>query len=420
MGFRLYIASTFENLKTPRMTLPSMNIIDRYILKSHVGPFCLSFITIIFVLVLQFLAGFSDRFLGKGIGFADIIELVVLQSAWMVVFAVPMAVLVSVIMAYGSMSNNSEITVLRASGVSLFRLATPVLVAATALSLFVERFNNVVLPGANYRARALMADIVRAKPAFGLTENAFSSFIDGYSIFVRDTDEASREMRGVLLYDLTRPGYRTMVSAEKGIIGFSGDDRYLIMTLFNGEIHEMRYPALAGYRTMSFGRHRLVFESSGFGFRRSEDARLRGDARELSASELLVAGKQLKRKIDAAGNASMFPEKDRQRLAADRVQYSRYMTEYHKKYALSAACLVFALAGVPLGVLARRGGFGAGAGLSLLFFVLYWSMVITGEKLAERGFLDPASAIWSADVILAVVAFLMIRYLNGQVAGTSR
>jgi len=175
-----------------------MKIIDRYILKSHIGPFILAFITIVFVLVLQFLAGFSDRFLGKGINIADIAELVMFQSAWMIVFAVPMAVLVAVIMAYGAMTNASEMTVFRASGLSLYRLAIPVLIVAALLSLLVERFNNVVIPEANYRSKSLMIDIARAKPTFGLTENAFSSFIDGYSIFVKKTDEASKEIRGVV------------------------------------------------------------------------------------------------------------------------------------------------------------------------------------------------------------------------------
>lgn len=397
-----------------------MKTVDRYILKSLVGPFFLSLFTIVFVLVLQFLAGFSDRFIGKGIVVSEVAELIVLQSAWMVVFAVPMAVLVSVIMAYGSMTNNSEITVLRASGRSLFRLAAPVLVVACALSLLMERFNNVALPGANYRSKTLMADIVSTKPAFGLAENAFSRFIDGYSIFVRETDNASREIRGVLLYDLTRSGYRTTVSAERGIIGFSGDNRYLVMTLFNGEIHEIRYPGYSGYRTMRFARHRLVFESSGFGFSRSANDRLRGDSRELSADELLAGARELKGKIDAAGSVPQLSLSERQRLASDRVRFSRYMTEYHKKYALPVACFVFALAGVPLGVLARRGGFGSGAGLSLLFFVLYWSMLISGEKLAERGFLDPAPAVWAANGLLALAALLMLCRLNGLVAGSSR
>lgn len=435
--FRQYIATTNKNL-LPGVTVRSMKIIDRYILKSLIGPFSLSFFTILFVLALQFLATFADRFLGKGIGLRDVAELVMLQSAWMVLFAVPMAILISVIMVYGAMTNASETTVLRASGLSLFRFALPVLIAALALSFLVERFNNVIIPQANYRSKTLMADIVRAKPAFGLTEQAFSSFIDGYSIFVKDTDESSRELRGVLLYDLTRPGYRTMVSAGKGEIGFSSDDRYLIMTLYNGEIHAMRLPGNGQYRTMRFDRHRIVFESSGFGFSRTAGERLRNDSRELSAAELLVAGNNMEgsirdtekklRTLEESGSSATIKEgraseqilAERQRLAEQQEQYNRYMTEYHKKFALPLACFAFALAGVPLGVLARRGGFGVGAALSLLFFVLYWVMIITGEKLAERSVLDPALSIWSADVLVALAGLLMIRRLNGVGGVTGR
>ncbi|MBN1279152.1 MAG: LptF/LptG family permease [Chlorobiaceae bacterium] len=424
-----------------------MKIIDRYILKSLTGPFLFSFLTIVFVLALQFLASFADRFMGKGIGFGDIAELVALQSAWMVVFAVPMAVLVSVIMVYGAMTNASEITVLRSSGLSLFRLALPVLIAATVLSFFVERFNNVVIPHANYRSKTLMADIVRAKPAFGLTENAFSSFIDGYSIFVGDTDESSRELRGVLLYDLTRQGFRNMVSAEKGVIDFSSDDRFLVMTLYNGEIHSLQLPGDGRYRTMSFDRHRMVFESSGFGFSRTTEGRMRNDIRELSAEELFFAAKALKRElgsreksgsslqekglsasesgIDLSKNSGIGGSGDQalreiKRLDEQYKEYNRYMTEYHKKYALPLACFAFALVGVPLGVLARRGGFGVGAGLSLLFFVFYWAVIITGEKFAERGSLDPAISIWSADFLVAFAGVLLLIRLNGVAGGSGR
>lgn len=211
-----------------------------------------------------------------------------------------------------------------------------------------------------------------------------------------------------------------MVSAEKGRVGFSPDNRFLVMTLFNGEIHEIQVPGNTQYRTMGFERHRLVFESSGFGFSRSFQGRMRGSVREMSSAELLEAAGELKQVTVAAVSPSLLPEPERQRLAAARKQYNTYMTQYYKKYALPVACFVFALAGVPLGVLARRGGFGAGAGLSLLFFVLYWSMIMAGEKLAERGLLDPATAIWSADVVIALAAFLMILRLNGSVAGSSR
>ena len=441
-----------------------MKIIDRYILKSLIGPFLFAFVTIIFVLILQFFATFADRFIGKGIGFPAILELIALQSAWMVGLAAPMAVLVAVVMTFGSLTTTSEMTVFRASGISLYRLMIPVLLAGLLLSFFVERFNNVVLPKSNYYAKSLMVDIARSKPAFGLTENAFSTLVDGYSIFVRKTDERSKELRGIVIYDGTRRDYTTMVTAEKGTIDFTGDYQYLVMTLFNGEIHQVRQPDHKNYRHMSFAKHRFVFESSGFGFSRSPESRMRSGDTELSAKELLVIGDEFRKRISASEKLIQMPlEKIGERIAdrragisgkqisssklpgklkaetavyverqlaqldlelqsieANRNMYNRYMAAYHKKYALSLACFVFVLVGAPLGVLARRGGFGVGAAISLLLFVLYWMIMISGEKIAERGLLDPMISMWLANVVMVCIGVALVISLTGSVFNTSR
>jgi lipopolysaccharide export system permease protein len=439
-----------------------MKIIDRYILKSHFGPFLFAFITIIFVLILQFFAGFADRFIGRGIEFSAMVELIVLQSAWMVGLAAPMAVLIAVVMAFGSLTTTSEMTVLRASGISLYRLMIPVLCAGLLLSVLVERFNNIVLPQANYYAKSLMVDIARAKPAFGLTENAFSTLVDGYSIYVRKTDDRSKEIRGIVIYDVTRPSYSTMVTAEKGTIEFSGDYQYLVMTLFNGEIHQVKQPDHLTYRNISFKKYRFVFESAGFGFARSSGNRMRTGDSELSAKELLSISEEFKKRIAAsekrinmpldsmnrqiaAGNSSSRAaigssdnmkgvvaaasyvdrqlgqlDGELQSINANRSMYNRYMVAYHKKYALSLACFVFVLVGAPLGVLARRGGFGVGAAMSLLFFVLYWMIMISGEKIAEQGLLDPLISMWMADIVMSAIGILLIVFLSRAVFDTSR
>ena len=418
-----------------------MKIIDRYILKSLIGPFIFAFVTIIFVLILQFFATFADRFIGKGIGFSAMMELILLQSAWMVGLAAPMSVLVAVVMAFGSLTTTSEMTVFRASGISLYRLMIPVLFAGLLLSFFVERFNNIVLPQANYYAKSMMVDIARSKPAFGLTENAFSTLVDGYSIFVRSTDERSKELRGIVIYDATRRDYNTMVTARKGTIEFTGDAQYLVMTLFNGEIHQVRQPDHKSYRIMSFQKHRFVFESSGFGFSRSSESRMRSGDTELSAKELLAIGDEFRKRISESEKritTEKLPAKpgagiagfvDRQPLQlaaelksieADRNMYNRYMAAYHKKYALSLACFVFVLVGAPLGVLARRGGFGVGAAISLFLFVLYWMIMISGEKIAERGILDPMISMWLANIVMATVGITLVASLNGSVFNTSR
>jgi len=440
-----------------------MKIIDRYILKSHLGPFVFAFITLLFVFILQFFTTFADRFIGKGIGFATIVELIFLQSAWMVGLAAPMAVLVAVVMAFGSLTTTSEMTVFRASGLSLHRLMLPVLFVGLLLSLLVERFNNIVLPQANYYAKSMMLDIARSKPAFGLTENTFSKLVDGYSIFVRTYNNRSKELQGIVIYDSTRPDYSTMATAEKGSIDVADDGQYLVLTLYNGEIHQVNRFDKKSYRNMSFGKHRFVFESSGFGFARSSSNRERTDNSELSAHELLMIGNEFERKIHVAEKLIQLPLEHieqgmKQSLASgagastrllrsskkatevagyvdqqlaildgelasielNKSTYNKFMAAYHKKYSLSLACFVFVLVGAPLGVLARRGGFGVGASMSLLFFIFYWMLMISGEKIAVRGLLDPMLSMWIPNIGMVGIGIGLVVGLTRSVFNTSR
>ncbi len=440
-----------------------MKIIDRYILKSHVGPFFFAFITLLFVFILQFFTTFADRFIGKGIGFATIAELIFLQSAWMVGLAAPMAVLVAVVMAFGSFTTTSEMTVFRASGISLFRLMLPVLFVGLLFSLLVERFNNIVLPQANYHAKSMMFDIVRSKPAFGLKENSFSKLVDGYSIFVRTYNNRSKELLGIVIYDSTSPEYSTMATAEKGSIDFADDGQYLVLTLYNGEIHQVSRLDKKSYRNMSFGKHRFVFDSSGLGFARSSSNRVRTDNTEFSAPELLMIGNEFENKMHVSEKLIQLPLEnikhgmtqrpasgvgvpmrllrsstnatevagyvDQQLALLDgeltsielnKSMYNRYMAAYHKKYSLSLACFIFVLVGAPLGVLARRGGFGVGASMSLLFFIFYWMLMISGEKIAARGLLDPMLSMWIANIVMVCIGIGLIVSLTRSVFNTSR
>ncbi len=442
-----------------------MKIFDRYILKEHLGTFFFAFVTIMFVFILSFLTQFLERLIGKGLDFRIILEVVALQSAWMVGLAVPMAVLVSTVMAFSSLTNSSELTVMRSGGISIYRLVAPVLLAALALSLMMERFNNVLMPEANYKANALFADITRMKPGLGIDKNAFSDVIQGYSIMVRDIDNETGELRDIVLYDRGRPDVRTVIMAARGRIQFSQDYSHLVLTLEDGQIHELSLPAMDRYRKMVFARNRYVFDATGYGFERTDDGNRRRGGKELSAADLLSIARefrlkgrvaessidkgieQLKKEVAAIrnrsdadsllspstlppavtgraiesvdtliGNVSLRIEQMQQ----NRKAFSDYMVEYHKKYSLAFACLVFAVVGAPLGVMARRGGFGAGAALSLFFFVLYWVLLIGGEKIAERGLLLPAISVWLPNVVLAVTGLFMIYRLSSSASGSGR
>jgi lipopolysaccharide export system permease protein len=441
-----------------------MKILDRYILKAHFGTFFFSFVTIMFVFVLSFLTKFLERLIGKGLDFGIIVEVVALQSAWMVGLAVPMAVLVSTVMAFSALANSSELTVMRSGGISVYRLVAPVLLAALGLSLLMERFNNVMMPEANYKANALFADITRMKPGLGIDKNAFSDVIKGYAIMAREIDNETGELHDIVLYDRARPDVRTVILAARGRIQFSSDYNHLILTLDEGQIHELTLPGMERYRKMVFARNRYVFDATGYGFERTDERSRRRGGKELSAAELLSMAKEFHVKRDVAelsidrgigelknqiavirnrqnaspGNTSSLPPAVTGRaieavdamignvtvrieeMQKNRDGFNDYMVEYHKKYSLAFACLVFAMVGAPLGVMARRGGFGAGAALSLFFFVLYWVLMIGGEKIAERGLLMPVISVWLPNAILTAAGLFMMYRLSHSAGGSGR
>ncbi|RPH36181.1 YjgP/YjgQ family permease, partial [bacterium] len=390
-------------------------LLARYILKAHAGPFLFSVSTLMFLFLLQFIMKFIDQLVGKGLNAWVILELIALNLSWMLVLAVPMSVLVATLMAFGDLSSRNEITAMKAGGVSLYRMLTPVLIAGLIVALLLVYFNNYVLPESNYRLKSLMVDIRRKKPTLTLVNGVFSQDIPGYSILVRKTFAKSNDLQGITLYDYTNPATNVVVTSERGSISFSPDYRKLIMDLQEGEIHELDLQTMTAYRRIRFVSHRIAMDVEGFDFERSSTgAFTRGD-RELSAQAMRVivdslrtAQKRLENefrgaverdmrfKLRGGLDSTVIPVSSRPDFSATAAlirarmmntsvatylfrlqnierEIDQFLVEIYKKYSIPAACIVFVLVGVPLGIMSRRGGFGIAATLSLGFFVLYWA-----------------------------------------------
>jgi len=408
------------------------------------APFLFALIVVVFLFVLQFVMRFIDQLVGKGLSTWVIVELITTNLAWMVVLAVPMAVLVATLMAFGGLSANHEITSMKAAGVSLYRMMAPVLLASIVITVLLFFFDNDVLPEANHRAKVLATDIRRKKPTLTLIPGLFSQEISGYSILVRKTFEHSNDLEGVTIYDYTNPNTSVLITAASGTLSFSPDYRYLIMNLHRGEIHELGEEGFKDYRRIRFERHRIGIKAEGFEFERSsENAFSRGD-RELSIQAMMAYVDSLKamnansrRRIETLAaqlskiasvpktEGSTAAERDslskarvlqgmidseKSLIAYNEIHIDQYMVEVHKKYALPVACIVFVIVGAPLGMMARRGNFGLAASLSLGFFLFYWACLIGGEKLADRGLLTPFLGMWCANIFLTILGmYLTIR-----------
>ncbi|MBZ0178599.1 MAG: LptF/LptG family permease [Melioribacteraceae bacterium] len=430
-------------------------IIFRYILKNHVAPFLFSNFILIAVLLLQYLMKISDLLIGKGLSFWIISQLIIYSMAWMLVLVVPMAALVSTIMAFGSMAQNNEIAIFKATGISLYKMMIPPLLGSMIVAALLIQFNNNIYPHTNHQARLLLQNITQQKPTLSLVPGVFSQDVQNYSILVRSINPETSELENLTIYDYSDPYKTNIVTAERGKIYFSKDQKKLIMDLVNGEIHESDNNVREPYRKLIFEKHRIAMKGDQFSYQASDFGGQRGE-RELGASEMLVIVDSLSaqrnnyldifkekqkliffpdtvRAIQTSREPSSMKHvylrvKERiknnqnnlttslHRLDANLREQNKYWVEIHKKYSLPFACIVFVLIGAPLGTMTRKGGFGIAAGISLAFFLVYWFFLIGGEKLADRGLVNPFWGMWSANFLLFFLGiFLTIKSARERV-----
>jgi lipopolysaccharide export system permease protein len=390
---------------------------------------------------------FADRLVGKGLDTLVIIQLVMYNLAWMVVLVVPMAVLVATLMAFGGMSQNNEITIMKSSGISLYRMLFGPFICSIVVAVLLIFFNNDVLPDANHEAKILGQDISQKKPTLSLVPGVFSQEVNNYAILLRQIDQNSNRLTDITIYDYTNPSRINVVTALRGKIYFSKDNSKLLMDLEDGEIHESDVAQTSLYRKIRFEQHRIAMEAEQFSFKQTTPGGQRSD-RELSAQDMLLVVDSLeniKSSMDYAylrdtkrivlGDSSAKPfsslsavrsfdskyiqtiERIRENRnlilsAAMRSEFyqneiNMYMVEIHKKYSIPFACLVFILLGAPLGVMIRKGGFGMAASISLFFFLIYWASLIGGEKLADRGIISPFWGMWAANIIMGVIGMFL-------------
>jgi lipopolysaccharide export system permease protein len=415
-------------------------IIYRYILKNHAAPFIFANITLIAVFLLQFLMKFADKLVGKGLSTWVIIQLIAYNLAWMVVLVVPMAVLIATLMAFGSMAQNNEVAIFKASGLSLYKMMIPPLLGSIIIAYLLVLFNNHVYPNANHAARVLGNDISRKKPTLSLVPGIFSQEVQNYAILSREIDPKTNELSNVTIYDYSNPSKINIVSAKKGKIYFTADQKKLMLDLTDGEIHESEVVNFIPYRKLKFNRHKIAMDASQFSFQQSTNDLSRGE-REMGAAEMLVIVDSLKlienrffeelnERINRAfKNDSIyaynkvkfntinlkgiyFRVEDRiksvqssitvntRQIDYNKINMNAFLVEIHKKYSIPFACIVFILIGAPLGTMLRKGGFGVAAGVSLVFFLIYWAFLIGGEKLADRNLLSPFWGMWAANFVL--------------------
>ncbi len=442
-----------------------MFILQRYIVKQHVGPFLFGFFVITLLWILNILFTKLGHLLSRGLPITVVLEFFLLNMAWITALTLPMAVLMSTLMAFGRMSADLEVTAMKAAGINFYRMLMPVFIISILLCLFLVWFNNAVLPEANHQYSLLARDIHNKRPTIQFEPGIFYRDIPKIHMMVQAVEEHDNlsYVKGILIHDKSDPEKHATIIAERGEIFVDEENSILKFTLYDGEMHEVVNDKFEDYRRVDIPKQVINYHIPDMFLQRSE-SEYRSD-REQSAgtmrkqirkNESLIQKQEddlnkyiqshmqtyfpflsistdslektkPKRAFAQSSRLSRYSERANlrkqnrvhknisNRITSTiqmcdnyRANNSKLEVEVQKKYSIPFACIVFVLVGAPLGILSRHGGMAVGGGISLVFFLIYWSSLIGGEDLADRGLLSPFWAMWLANILVGSTGIYLV------------
>ena len=449
-----------------------MKKLDRFILKSFIGPFVAILFVVVFILAMQTLWLYIDELVGKGLGIRTILEFLFWGVCSLALpLALPLATLLAAAMTVGQLAERSELMAIRAAGVSVGRVMAPIAVAAVLITCGTFMVCSKLVPHAFNEIYTLRDDIARTKDEIKIPPGTFYDGIDGYILRVGDQDKRTRMLYDVQVYDHTaHKGNISVTMADSAMLKLAKSKEYLTFTLFHGstyrEDNTMRYNDTSlVLQHIDFARQELLIPLKNYSFEKSDSARFDDAIKSKQMAELRHLSDSLRQELDslhdvsyrmvrynsalqqvrqldtafrnperspfsdpeylrwdspdAAAQARIRAADNAQRFSSDINGY-RFTTfdksynlrqadlSFLEKYGQALACFLLFFIGAPLGALvkSKRGGLGVSLIISVLFFVLYYVVNISGSKLARDGAVEtPIGVFISAAVIAPIGVF---------------
>ena len=332
------------------------------------------------ILLLGRLIKLTDLVISRGVPLADVSRMILYLMPSFLVFTIPMAFLLAVLLAFGRLSADNEITVMKAGGISLIQLMPPVLLCGLITTVTTLWISTVAVPWGNSAFKHLSFEVLKQNATVTIREKVFWDDIPGIVLYTDHYDEEQHALKGVIIHDGRDPKHSMTIFAANGKIGSTPDQQNIGLVLNNGSIH------IAGkaddYRLVKFGEYFMTVAGVGKGG-------------GIGKNELDMDIKELRQ---ASENPKTAP--------AVRL---KMQAELHSRFAFPFASLVFAVVAVPLGMQNRRSGKSAGFFTSIAILLGYYLLLSLLRTLAEKGAVPPALALWLPNLIFLLVGWLLLR-----------
>ncbi len=359
-----------------KLAIPGLSIIDRYVAREVLAPFAVGVGLLTFALVTGRLLKLTEMVVNHGVTVGEVMRLIAYIMPAFLELTFPMAVLLGVLMGFGRMSGDQEMTAARACGISLYRLAIPVMGVALMVYALSSYFAFSLRPWANTHLRENLYELSQTRTSAGLKEKVFNSNFPGLVVYIDEMSNTDSSLKGLMISDARDPRQQNTILAKRGVLTPDPSGRTITLRLFDGSIF--------GVESTTDATHVTSFKIYDLSVNPEESLGISDqDPGEMSYTELraeIARGR-------AAGKRNYDAE-----------------TELAGKFTVPFATLLFALLGVSLGLKPARGGHSERFGVSVALFFLYYSLMRVGETLAQRGRLNAWIAMSIPDLVFTVLA----------------
>ena len=358
-----------------------LRILDRYVLREVMPSFLLGIGVFTFVLILNEILRIAQRLVTQAASLDETFGILANLLPSVLCLTIPMGFLLGVLIALGRLAADSEIVAMRASGVSVYRLLTPILVAATIAWLATSYLIIQVLPDSNQRVRQLFFQIMTSQAGTEIRPRVFYDRLFPSMMFlVLDTPAGAEYWEDVILADLSVPESPRLTFASQGRLSINSEERTVTFYMRDAELHQVSPNQPDDYQRQISKEIFLPLPTQTFF--PPEDINIPRGARELSLAQL----------------RDSYTETD----------LPVYLTEIHKKFSIPFACFVFGILGLALGIRNRRDGRSWGFIVSIAVIFFYYILIHMGENMAVNGRLSPFLGMWSPNIVLGLGALVLL------------
>lgn len=366
-------------------------IINRYIFREIAIPFIIILFVLTFVLLMGKILQIMDLMVNKGISLISISHMIILIMPSLMMFTIPIALLVSILIAMGRFSADNEITALRASGVSLLQIYYPVALASLLAFIFTIVIGYFLVPQSNFASKRLLFEVASQNASIGIKEKVFNADFKGLLVYADKIPMDGKYMEGVMISDSRILDKQNTILAEKAFL--VADPKLMIVKLRmeNGSIHTVSSD-LKNYRKVDFKSYDINLDLSTTLAAFTDASK---DTSEMTMTELLEKMK----KPGLTGTA-----------------VRELAMEVHKKFSIPLSCIFFGLLALPLGITSHRAVKSRGFAVGIMIVTAYYLLRIGGEALVETGRLSPVVGVWTPNIIFAFLGIYLFYMANKEVS----